>query len=93
MSSLLTLLKRLFTITRVAANSAAGCASPNVYRRTAPQSLRFFCARVMAGCAWESFGAAGFLYSGLAHLRTARHPSCASDAASSKTSVQELHHD
>lgn len=91
MSSLLTLLKRLFTITRVAANSATECGSSRVYRRTAPQLLRFFCARFMAGCAWEALAPAGFLYSGLPHLRTVRHPSCGSDLANSFY-VQEFHY-
>lgn len=68
----------------VAANSAIGCASPTISRRTAPRK-RFFCAHFMVGCAWEAFAPAGFLDAGLAHPRTVRHPSCASDPANSKT--------
>ena len=67
----------------VAANSAIGCASPTISRRTAPRK-RFFCAHFMVGCAWEAFAPAGFLDAGLAHPRTVRHPSCASDPANSK---------
>lgn len=67
----------------VAANSATGRASPTISRRTAPRK-RFFCAHFMVGCAWEAFAPAGFLDAGLAHPRTVRHPSCASDAANSK---------
>ncbi len=68
----------------IAANSAIGCASPTISRRTAPRK-RFFCAHFMVGCAWEAFAPAGFLDAGLAHPRTVRHPSCASDPANSKT--------
>ena len=65
----------------LAANSAIGCGSPTISRRTAPRK-RFFCAHFMVGCAWEAFEPAGFLDAGLPHPRTARHQSCGSDTAS-----------
>lgn len=68
-------------IDHVAANSATGCGSPTISRRTAPRK-RFFCAHFMVGCAWEAFEPAGFLDAGLPHPRTARHQSCGSDTAS-----------
>lgn len=49
-----------------------GFGSPVQIRRTAPRK-RHFCARVMAGCAWEGFGPAGFLIPGL--------PTCAQFAS------------
>lgn len=76
-------------IDHVAANSATGCGSPTISRRTAPRK-RFFCAHFMVGCAWEVFWPAGFLEaglfagSGLPHPRTVRHPSCGSDTANSR---------
>lgn len=74
MSKALTALGSLFTITRVA-QATNGFDSSKGSRRTAPQSLRFFCARVMAGCAWGAYSPAGFLDTGLSTPRTARHHS------------------
>ena len=75
----------------VAANSAPECGSSDMSRRTAPRK-RFFCAHFMVGCAWETFWSAGSLCTGLAHLRTVRHPSCASDLANSKN-TKEFHNE
>lgn len=78
---------------RAAANSADGFSSPIRSRRTAPQALRLFCARVMAGCAWEAARPAGFLDTGLltrAQLATLR---LAALVANSKTKIKEFHHD
>lgn len=78
---------------RAAAKSAVGFDSPEAFRRTAPQTLRLFCARVMAGCAWGTLGCAGFLNTGLstrAQLATHRLTAL---VVSSKTKIQELHHD
>ena len=60
----------------VAANSATGFDGPNTYRRTsAPISIAgaFFVPAhpVYGGCAWETFGSAGFLYARPVNLRTA----------------------
>lgn len=90
MSKVLTALGRLFTITRVTANSVTECGSSKVYRCTAPRK-RFFCAHSMVSCAWEVFWPAGFLYSGLPHPRTVRHQLRGSDLANS-FEVQEIHH-
>jgi len=63
----------------VAANSATGFGDPTNSRRTgAPISVAgafFVPARpVYGGCAWETFGSAGFLDSRFANLRTAATP-------------------
>ncbi|VVP89112.1 hypothetical protein PS910_02701 [Pseudomonas fluorescens] len=60
----------------VAANSATGFGDPSHNRRTgAPISIAgaFFVPAypVYGGCAWETFGSAGFLLSRFANLRTA----------------------
>ena len=73
----------------VAANSAIESGSSKISRRTAPRK-RFFCAHFMVGCAWDTFGCAGSLCTGLPHLRTVRHPSCGSDEANSKN-TKEFH--
>lgn len=91
--SVLTRLPALAYIAPAAGQSAVGFDSPEVFRRTAPQTLRLFCARVMAGCAWGTLGCAGFLNTGLstrAQLATHRLTAL---AVSSKTKIQELHHD
>lgn len=89
--SLLTALGRLFTITRVA-QATNGFDSSEVYRRTAPQSLRFFCARVMAGCAWGAYSPAGFLYSGLSTCAQLATNCLTALVVSSRKSVRELYH-
>lgn len=89
----LTRLQKLAYIARAAANSVAGFDSSISSRRTAPQLLRFFCARVMAGCAWETARSAGSLDTGLstrAQLATFRLTAL---VANSKTKFKELHHD
>lgn len=90
-SSLLTPVRALFTITRVA-QATNGFDSSEVYRRTAPQSLRFFCARFMAGCAWGAYSPAGFLYSGLSTCAQLATNCLTALVVSSKKSVRELHH-
>lgn len=63
----------------VAANSATGFGDPTNSRRTgAPITIAgaFFVLAypVYGGCAWETFGSAGFLDSRFANLRTAATP-------------------
>ncbi len=60
----------------VAANSATGFGDPNYLRRTGahhPTAGAFFVPAVSSygGCAWETFGSAGFLGYRFANLRTA----------------------
>lgn len=91
-SVLLTPVRALFTITRVA-QATNGFDSSKGSRRTAPQLLRFFCARVMAGCAWGAYSPAGFLDTGLStrvQLATIRLTAV---MASSKSKFKELHHE
>ena len=63
----------------VAANSATGFGDPNYLRRTGahhPTAGAFFVPAVSSygGCAWETFGSAGFLLTRFANLRTAATP-------------------
>lgn len=91
--SVLTRLPALAYIAPAAGQSAVGFDSPEVSRRTAPHSLRLFCARVMAGCAWGTFGCAGFLDTGLStRVQLATHRLTAV-VVSSKSKIKELHHD
>tara|TARA_R110001583_G_scaffold18502_1_gene73650 strand:+ start:41442 stop:41915 length:474 start_codon:yes stop_codon:yes gene_type:complete len=70
---------------RAGAKSSAGCASPKTHRRTsAPNDGAFFMPVNYGGLCVGGFGLPGSFVSGLAHLRTVRHPSCASDLADSK---------
>ena len=60
----------------LAANSATGFGDPSTYRRTGapiPIAGAFFVSAFLlyGGCAWETFGSAGFLLSRSANLRTA----------------------
>jgi len=63
----------------VAAKSATGFGDPSLRRRTgAPISIAgaFFVPAFLlyGGCAWETFGSAGFLLTRFANLRTAATP-------------------
>ena len=93
MVKLLTRCSVLAYSTRADRKISNGFDSSKGSRRTAPQSLRFFCARVMAGCAWGAYSPAGFLDTGLstrAQLATIRLTAV---MASSKSKFEELHHE
>lgn len=90
MSKVLTALGRLFTITRVTANSVTECGSSDP-KGAQRRDKRFFCAHVMVSCAWDTFGCAGVLSPGLPHLRTVRHQLRGSNTANSKIR-KEFHH-
>ena len=67
------------------AKSSAGCASPKTHwRNSAHYDGVFFMPVNYGGLCVGGFGLPGSFVSGLAHLRTVRHPSCASDLADSK---------
>ncbi|CAH1041530.1 hypothetical protein HPTD01_8 [Halomonas sp. TD01] len=72
------------TLKRAGAKSSAGCASPNSNRRnSAHHDGVFFMPVNYGGLCVGGFGLPDSYLSGLAHLRTVRHPSCASDLADS----------
>lgn len=93
MVKLLTRCSVLAYSTRADRKISNGFDSSEVYRRTAPQSLRFFCARFMAGCAWGAYSPAGFLYSGLSTCAQLATNCLTALVVSSKKSVRELHHE
>lgn len=69
---------------RAGAKSSAGCASSNSNRRnSAHHDGVFFMPVNYGGLCVGGFGLPDSYLSGLAHLRTVRHPSCASDLADS----------
>jgi hypothetical protein len=69
---------------RAGAKSSAGCASPNSNRRnSAHHDGVFFMPVNYGGLCVGGFGLPDSYLSGLAHLRTVCHPSCASDLADS----------
>lgn len=88
--SLLTALGRLFTITRVTANSVIGF-SRSEQKGAQRRDKRFFCAHVMVSCAWEAFGPAGVLSPGrLTRAQFATH--CLVALVVNSKIRKELHH-
>ena len=71
-----------------AANSAVGFGRP--MSEGAQRRKAFFCARVMAGCAWEGFGPAGFLRSRSTNPRTVPPPLMV--AMRRTPTAKEFHH-
>lgn len=68
-----------------AAKSAAGFGDPELQRRTsAPMTGAFFVPVSYGGCAWETFGSAGFLCDRFANLRTVAPIFLARDLGDSK---------
>lgn len=71
------------TVTSVAVNPATGLGGPNHQRRTSAALVSgaiFVPAARNGGCAWESFGAAGFLWCRSADPRTVAPTSCSAAA-------------
>ena len=81
----------------VAANSATGLGNPTKSRRnSAPITIAgaFFVPAFTryGGCAWETFGSAGFLLSRFANLRTAATLIRLATISGSSYTEKELHH-
>lgn len=90
MSKALTALGRLFTITRVTANSVTEF-SRSDQKGAQRRIKRFFCAHVMVSCAWGTFGCAGVLSPGrLTRVQFATH--CLVALVVNSKNRKEFHH-